>query len=140
MPSYSVAKSLLSTALLSTTASQNSIRPGLRIYRSPFSNLTARALHSTPYHRQDAGTVQREDDAAAESPRTQKENNPQRSSMGSRVDAASQLGPVTKFHELAERQLVSPVLVETLTRDMKLETMTDVQSLTINQTLKGVDV
>jgi len=49
-------------------------------------------------------------------------------------------GPATKFHELADRQMVSRTVVDTLVKDMKLETMTEVQAMTINETLKGVDV
>ncbi|MCJ1284670.1 hypothetical protein MMC26_004006 [Xylographa opegraphella] len=48
--------------------------------------------------------------------------------------------PITKFHELADRKMVSPTVIRTITQDMKLETMTQVQSLTINETLKGIDV
>lgn len=47
---------------------------------------------------------------------------------------------ITKFHELADQKLVSPVVVDTITKQMGLETMTQVQSLTINETLKGTDV
>lgn len=49
-------------------------------------------------------------------------------------------GPVTRFEELGERGLVCRTIVKTLTQDMGLETMTKVQSLTINETLKGGDV
>lgn len=49
-------------------------------------------------------------------------------------------GPVTMFRELVEREMVDGTIVETLIKDMGLETMTPVQSLTINETLKGVDV
>ena len=58
---------------------------------------------------------------------------------GSNIDATAQYGPATKFAELAERNLVSEKIVRTLTEDMGLVTMTQVQSLTINETLKGVD-
>lgn len=47
---------------------------------------------------------------------------------------------ITKFKELAEQKLVSETVVSTLTQSMKLETMTPVQSQTINETLKGTDV
>ncbi|KAJ9667618.1 hypothetical protein H2201_002153 [Coniosporium apollinis] len=50
------------------------------------------------------------------------------------------LGPVTKFHELETRGLVHPNVVRTITKEMRLETMTEVQSRTINEGLKGVDV
>ena len=36
--------------------------------------------------------------------------------------------------------MVCPTVVKTLVEDMRLETMTQVQSLTINETLKGGDV
>ena len=49
-------------------------------------------------------------------------------------------GLVTKFQELADRKMVSPTVVTALTQEMKLETMTQVQSMTINETLKGIDV
>ena len=56
------------------------------------------------------------------------------------ISKATQHGPVTRFVELQERGLVCPTLVKTLVEDMQLETMTQVQSLTINETLKGGDV
>lgn len=49
-------------------------------------------------------------------------------------------GPVTEFKELAARGLVHPNVVNTITRQMRLTTMTDVQSRTINEALSGVDV
>ncbi|MCJ1398000.1 hypothetical protein MMC11_001196 [Xylographa trunciseda] len=58
----------------------------------------------------------------------------------SHSSGGSRGAPVTKFQELADRKMVSARVVQTLTQDMKLETMTQVQSLTINETLKGIDV
>ena len=52
----------------------------------------------------------------------------------------SQHGEITKFEELATRRLVNSVVIKNITEDMKLHTMTDVQRLTINETLKGIDV
>lgn len=49
-------------------------------------------------------------------------------------------GLVTSFAELAERNMVAKTVVDTLTKDMRLETMTEVQSLTINESLKGGDM
>jgi len=49
-------------------------------------------------------------------------------------------GPVTRFADLATRGLVHPNLINTITKQMKLETMTDVQSRTINEALSGVDM
>lgn len=56
------------------------------------------------------------------------------------IGDATRHGPVTRFIELQERGMVCPTVVKTLVEDMRLETMTQVQSLTINETLKGGDV
>lgn len=47
---------------------------------------------------------------------------------------------ITKFQDLADRGLVHPNIVDTITKDMGHQTMTDVQALTIDETLKGTDV
>lgn len=47
---------------------------------------------------------------------------------------------ITRYQDLADRELVHPGIIEAITKDMGYETMTDVQSKTISQTLKGVDV
>ncbi|KAJ4295488.1 hypothetical protein N0V90_007501 [Kalmusia sp. IMI 367209] len=52
----------------------------------------------------------------------------------------TQAEPVTRFADLATRGLVHPNIVDTITRQMKLETMTDVQTRTINEALSGVDI
>lgn len=49
-------------------------------------------------------------------------------------------GPVTKFHELETRGLVHNNVIRTITQDMGFEAMTEVQSRTINQALKGSDM
>ncbi|KAI4736180.1 DEAD-domain-containing protein [Aureobasidium sp. EXF-12298] len=49
-------------------------------------------------------------------------------------------GPITTFAELGQRQLVSKGVVQTLIKDMGLETMTEVQTATINQALEGNDI
>lgn len=56
------------------------------------------------------------------------------------INQATRHGPVTKFKDLAEQGLVSRTVVDTLTKDMGLETMTQVQSLTLNESLKGTDM
>ncbi|EME46616.1 hypothetical protein DOTSEDRAFT_70586 [Dothistroma septosporum NZE10] len=48
--------------------------------------------------------------------------------------------PITKFVELGSRGVLHENVVQTLTRDMGMETMTEVQSATINEALKGSDV
>jgi ATP-dependent RNA helicase MSS116 len=49
-------------------------------------------------------------------------------------------GLITEFSELASRGLVHPSIINTITRQMKITTMTDVQTRTINEALSGVDV
>jgi ATP-dependent RNA helicase MSS116 len=47
---------------------------------------------------------------------------------------------VTKFDELIEHKLVHPNVVNEITRRMGHHTMTQVQSMTINQALQGDDM
>lgn len=49
-------------------------------------------------------------------------------------------GHVTTFNELKTRGLVHPNVIDTITKQMRLETMTDVQTRTINEALSGVDM
>ncbi|EPE30938.1 P-loop containing nucleoside triphosphate hydrolase [Glarea lozoyensis ATCC 20868] len=60
----------------------------------------------------------------------------------SQVDsAASQEFPaVTKFDDLLAHKLVHPNIVNAITKGMGHHTMTDVQSMTINQALQGTDI
>lgn len=48
--------------------------------------------------------------------------------------------PIRNFKDLATKGLVHPNIVNTITKHMKLETMTDVQTATINEALSGVDM
>jgi ATP-dependent RNA helicase MSS116 len=48
--------------------------------------------------------------------------------------------PITKFADLAKRGLVHPNIINVVTKNMKLETMTDVQTASINEALSGVDM
>ena len=56
------------------------------------------------------------------------------------IDPSVQHGPVTSFKDLAERGMVCQTVVDTITERMGLETMTQVQSLTISQSLEGQDM
>lgn len=47
---------------------------------------------------------------------------------------------ITKFQDLADRGLVHSNVTNQITQGMGHETMTPVQSMTINETLKGTDV
>jgi ATP-dependent RNA helicase MSS116 len=52
----------------------------------------------------------------------------------------SQDGPATTFKDLANRGLVHPNLINTITKHMRITDMTDVQTRTINEALSGVDM
>ncbi|TKA34368.1 hypothetical protein B0A50_00350 [Salinomyces thailandicus] len=47
---------------------------------------------------------------------------------------------ITRFDELEKNNIVHPNVIRTLTKDMGLETLTDVQQATINEALKGTDI
>ena len=55
-------------------------------------------------------------------------------------ESSNDAGPVSQFSDLASTGQVDQALVDTITKKMKIDTMTDVQRLTINEALKGVDV
>jgi ATP-dependent RNA helicase MSS116, mitochondrial len=48
--------------------------------------------------------------------------------------------PITEFQQLADRGLIHPTVVRTITKSMRMTTMTEVQSKTINEALSGVDL
>ncbi|RJE20220.1 RNA helicase [Aspergillus sclerotialis] len=52
----------------------------------------------------------------------------------------SEIEPLREFADLQKQGLVDPQIVNTITRKMKISTMTDVQSMTLRETLKGDDV
>jgi ATP-dependent RNA helicase MSS116 len=54
--------------------------------------------------------------------------------------AAPNDGPVTEFADLARKGLVHPNIIRTITKQMGLTTMTEVQTRTINEALNGNDV
>jgi ATP-dependent RNA helicase MSS116 len=60
----------------------------------------------------------------------------------SRADSAEskEFPTITKFQELLDHDLVHPNIVNAITQGMGHETMTDVQSMTINQALQGTDM
>lgn len=47
---------------------------------------------------------------------------------------------VTMFQELIDNNMVHPNVVEQVTKKMGHQTMTEVQSMTINQALQGTDM
>jgi ATP-dependent RNA helicase MSS116, mitochondrial len=92
---------------------------------SPLSSLISRSFHTTLPRRSYAQAQEDETEYSSSAP------SPPTSSQAT--------GPVTRFSELAERGLVHENIVKTLTASMRIDTMTDVQTKTINQTLNGID-
>ena len=123
----------------------NSFSPATRSNPSLFSHLhfsaggygrpcsAIRTLSCTSILRQQAS-------APAIEAEIEQEVNAQRPPSDSQIKEAIQHGPITKFKGLSERRMVCDTLIRTITEDMRLETMTQVQSMTINETLKGIDV
>ena len=64
----------------------------------------------------------------------------QKPPSGAHSTRAEQHGPVTRFEDLAKGGMVCQTIVDTITKKMGLETMTQVQSLTISESLKGRDM
>lgn len=111
---------VLRTCSARSVSSQITRRPAKwQQLSSRLSPLATRTLHSsTPLSRPPAT-------AAAEA--------------GEQEQSARSDEPVTRFQELADRGLVSDKIIRNITEKMGLSTMTDVQSMTINATLKGDD-
>ncbi|KAE8367159.1 P-loop containing nucleoside triphosphate hydrolase protein [Aspergillus caelatus] len=53
---------------------------------------------------------------------------------------AEQEGRLSSFKQLADQGLVDPIIIRTINKNMGIKTMTDVQSMTIQETLQGNDV
>jgi len=62
----------------------------------------------------------------------------QQNAAADHADESNRL--VTTFTELKTRGLVHPNVIDVITKKMRLETMTDVQTRTINEALSGVDI
>lgn len=101
----------------------------------PRSLSAIRTLSYSPHHGQNAP-------ARAPEVESDVENgvNASRSPSDNHTGEAVQHGPITRFQELSDRGLVCDTVVDTITKDMGLSTMTQVQSMTINETLKGIDM
>ena len=104
---------------------------------TPFRHQTAfaaRQLHSTPrWQRFGSAAARIVENASAEA----EDQNNEPSSLTAHD---TKKGHITTFQELVERHLVEPNLIRPITDDMRITTMTRVQSLTINHCLKGTDV
>lgn len=100
-----------------------------------------RSLHSTSqWRRQASAALELEEEEFLDEDEEEAEQLSQPHDPSSHEGRPRNGGLVTKFQELADRGMVCKTVIKTLTQDMKLETMTQVQSMTINETLKGIDV
>jgi ATP-dependent RNA helicase MSS116 len=113
--SKSISRVAVSSSTLRTPLTLTSTPAALRIPLSRSANASIASFHSSSKWQQVAQEVQAEEAIAEE-------------------------GPATTFSELASRGLVHRNIVDTITRQMKIETMTDVQQRTINEALSGVDM
>ena len=137
--SAATATSLFSTSLCSQcirTVRPRAVRQS--IAPLPYLSITRAFGASSQWQRTATAHATYEDEAVEGE--LEQEVHAQRPPSDGQINQASQRGEVTKFKELAERGLVCPTVVNTITRDMGLETMTQVQSLTINKSLKGTDM
>ncbi|KAI9811071.1 MAG: hypothetical protein M1827_005653 [Pycnora praestabilis] len=90
--------------------------------------------HQTISRQQNArATAQLEDEI-------EEEVNAQEPPSDTEIRQQTESGPITRFQELADRGLVSAQIIRNITEQMKLSTMTQVQSMTINEALQGADV
>lgn len=56
------------------------------------------------------------------------------------AEAAGEGEAITRFEDLEKYGMVNRNIIRTLTHDMGMETMTEVQTATINEALKGTDM
>lgn len=56
------------------------------------------------------------------------------------IEQPAQFREITKFHELVDQDMVHPNVVDEITKGMGHHTMTEVQTMTINQGLQGTDM
>ncbi|KAF2853264.1 DEAD-domain-containing protein [Plenodomus tracheiphilus IPT5] len=117
--SRSLSTAAFSSRALRTPLTQSSTALRIPLQTSRLANASFAGFHHS---------TQWQQVAAAEAQQTQAEEN------------IAHNGPVTTFKELKTRGLVHPNLIDTITNKMRLETMTDVQTRTINEALSGVDV
>ncbi|KAL8695277.1 MAG: hypothetical protein Q9218_000176 [Villophora microphyllina] len=130
----SILRSAFSPSIRTICIETLNLRPNLP--RSPARSTVfpTRSFGDFSSHRQRAAVAAAIEDEIAD------EVSAQQPPSDTQIAEATRQGSVTKFKELGERKMVCNTIVKTLVQDMSLETMTQVQSLTINETLKGGDI
>lgn len=131
----SIAKSFLSPSRSSTCIKSITARSPQHATTRILLTRSIRAISTTPQWSQRALANPEEEEYDVE-----EQGDAQQPPSDSQIDEGTQHGLVTKFEDLGTRQMVCKTVVDTITKQMGLETMTQVQSLTINETLKGIDV
>lgn len=120
--------------LISTKAAQSSPLAASQTARKPSIPSTTVILPST--YRTFSSTLHFSRNATATEPAIEAEEE-----YEAKADQpAATPALITKFADLDGAGLIEPTVVRTLTQKMKLETMTEVQSRTLNEALKGKDV
>ncbi|KAI9798244.1 MAG: hypothetical protein M1835_002730 [Candelina submexicana] len=127
--------------LPSSTPLQSS-KPLYSLYRTEHATPSSAALsnlysHSIRWQSNAAAALVEEEVVEGE---LEHEIHAQKPPSDSEIQQQTEHGPIVRFQELADRRLVYANVVKTITSTMRLETMTQVQSMTINETLKGADV
>jgi ATP-dependent RNA helicase MSS116 len=56
------------------------------------------------------------------------------------IEQPTSFKEITKFQELVEQDMVHPNIINEITKGMGHHTMTEVQTMTINQGLQGTDM
>jgi len=56
------------------------------------------------------------------------------------IEQPASFKEITKFHELVDQDMVHPNVIDEITKGMGHHTMTEVQTMTINQGLQGTDM
>ncbi|KAF2830554.1 DEAD-domain-containing protein [Ophiobolus disseminans] len=112
-----LSRSLSTAAISSISHRASALRPTsiLRLTSSRLANATTAGFHHSAQWQQIAAQAQ-----AEEVIKTQ--------------------GPITEFSALATQGLVHPNIINTITKQMRLTTMTEVQTRTINEALLGNDI
>ena len=131
--------SLISLSTCSRCSKPAHTRNIQRCLPSIISPIIARPFTGAPHWRRYAAASAAAENEAIEA-EIEQEVSSQSPPSDPQINRDVKYGPITKFKDLAERGMVCQTVVDTITKDMGLETMTQVQSLTMNESLKGKDM
>ena len=137
--SSSAARSLFTLSTCSTCTRPAHTRNLRRCPPRVIPSIATRPFGSSSHWRRSAATSVAAEDEAIEG-EIEQEVLSQTPPSEAQITRAVEHGPVTRFKELVDRGMVCQTVVNTITKDMGLETMTQVQSLTISESLKGQDM